>query len=176
VEIKDEELSELLERLAATDAMFKTPVSTIRDVSELTEASPKLVARILGEIRGPSDLEKLTERLDTYERRLKAVETRPPVNYSATPTKPPIKKTYPQPAIPVPKPLDVEKEKNWKKYRNWLEKEQAAEAYELQQNSTSPVKLWLAVVATLIFFACVIAINSQSGGSTRYPPPPFYNR
>ena len=64
--IKDEEIFELLERLAATEEMFKVPVSTIRDVAELTDASPNLIARLLGEIRGPGELEKIVGRLDEH--------------------------------------------------------------------------------------------------------------
>ena len=65
--IEDEEIFELLERLAATEEMFKAPVSTIRDVAELTEASPNLIARILGEIRGPGEFEKLVKRVEVLE-------------------------------------------------------------------------------------------------------------
>jgi hypothetical protein len=59
----------LLERLAATEEMFKTPVSTIRDVAELTDASPNLIARILGEMRGPGEFEKLVRRVEVLEGR-----------------------------------------------------------------------------------------------------------
>ena len=76
VPIKDDEIFELLERLAATEEMFKTPVSTIRDVAELTEASPNLIARILGEMRGPGELEKLQAQIKAYETRLRAVESK----------------------------------------------------------------------------------------------------
>ncbi len=74
VPIQDNEIFELLERLAATEEMFKTPVSTIRDVVELTEASPTLVARLLGEMRGPGELEQMVGRLDEHDRRLLEVE------------------------------------------------------------------------------------------------------
>ena len=73
VPIKDEEIFELLERLAATEEMFKTPVSTIGDVAELTEASPNLIARLLGEMRGPGELEKIVGRLDEHTALLKEV-------------------------------------------------------------------------------------------------------
>ena len=69
-QIKDDEIFELLERLAATEEMFKAPVSTIRDVAELTEASPNLIARILGEIRGPGEFEKLVGRVESHEMRI----------------------------------------------------------------------------------------------------------
>ena len=74
VPIKDDEIFELLERLAATEEMFKAPVSTIRDVAELTEASPTLIARVLGEMRGPGELEQMVGRLDEHDRRLLQVE------------------------------------------------------------------------------------------------------
>ncbi len=54
--------------------MFKTPVSTIRDVAELTEASPNLIARILGEMRGPGELEKIVGRIEMHENRLDSFE------------------------------------------------------------------------------------------------------
>ena len=54
--------------------MFKTPVSTIRDVAELTEASPNLIARILGDMRDPSKIEKLESELQVYDVRLREVE------------------------------------------------------------------------------------------------------
>ena len=68
VPIRDDEIFELLERLAATEEMFKAPVSTIRDVAELTEASPNLIARVLGEMRGPGEFEKLVSRVDNHDR------------------------------------------------------------------------------------------------------------
>ena len=74
VPIKDDEIFELLERLAATEEMFRAPVSTIRDVAELTEASPTLIARVLGEMRGPGELEQMVGRLDEHDRRLLEVE------------------------------------------------------------------------------------------------------
>ena len=76
VPIRDDEIFELLERLAATEDMFKTPVSTIRDVAELTDASPNLIARILGEMRGPGELEKIVHRLDEHEARLRITESK----------------------------------------------------------------------------------------------------
>ncbi len=54
--------------------MFKAPVSTIRDVAELTEASPNLIARILGEIRGPGEFEKLASTVDGYGQRISKIE------------------------------------------------------------------------------------------------------
>ena len=74
--IKDEEIFELLERLAATEEMFKAPVSTIRDVAELTEASPNLIARILGEIRGPGEFEKLVKRVDSHDDRFEKLQAK----------------------------------------------------------------------------------------------------
>lgn len=74
VPIRDDEIFELLERLAATEEMFKRPVSTIRDVAELTESSPTLIARVLGEMRGPGELEQMVGRLDEHDRRLLEVE------------------------------------------------------------------------------------------------------
>ena len=64
----------MLERLAATEDMFKQPVSTIRDVAELTDASPNLIARMLGEIRGPDEFEKLQSKMAAYDVRLRDVE------------------------------------------------------------------------------------------------------
>ena len=72
--IKDNEIFELLERLAATEEMFRTPVSTIRDVAELTDASPRLIARLLGEMRGPGELEKLVGQVGEHNSRLEVVE------------------------------------------------------------------------------------------------------
>ena len=74
VPIKDNEIYDLLERLAATEEMFKAQVSTIRDVAELTEASPDLIARLLGEMRGPGEYEKIIGRLDEHDARLREVE------------------------------------------------------------------------------------------------------
>ena len=74
VPIRDDEIFELLERLAATEEMFQQPVSTIRDVAELTEASPNLIARLLGEMRGPGELQQMVGRLDEHDRRLLDVE------------------------------------------------------------------------------------------------------
>ena len=76
VPIRDDEIFELLERLAATEEMFKTPVSTIRDVVELTEASPSLIARLLGEMRGPGEYEKLVGLIARHNNRLGNIETR----------------------------------------------------------------------------------------------------
>lgn len=56
--------------------MFKTPVSTIRDVAELTEAPPNLIARILGEMRGPAEFEKLYGLVVDHSRRLTDIELR----------------------------------------------------------------------------------------------------
>lgn len=75
VPIKDNEIFELLERLAATEEMFKTPVSTIRDVAELTDASPNLIARLLGEIRGSGELGAIIKRLDDHETRIRTAES-----------------------------------------------------------------------------------------------------
>jgi hypothetical protein len=54
--------------------MFKAPVSTISDVAELTEKKPSLIARVLGEMRGPGKLEKMVGRLDEHDRRLLNME------------------------------------------------------------------------------------------------------
>ncbi len=56
--------------------MFKTPVSTIRDVAELTEASPNLIARLLGEMRGPGEFEKIVGRLNTHDDRITEIENK----------------------------------------------------------------------------------------------------
>ena len=74
VPIRDDEIFELLERLAATEEMFKVTVSTIRDVAELTDASPTLIARILGDMRGTSEFEGLVNRVDSHEFRIQNVE------------------------------------------------------------------------------------------------------
>jgi hypothetical protein len=74
VPIKDDEIFELLERLAATEEMFKAPVSTIRDVAELTDASPNLIARLLGEMRGPGEYEKLLDGFVDHEERIRKLE------------------------------------------------------------------------------------------------------
>ncbi len=76
VQIKDDEIFELLERLAATEEMFKAPVSTIRDVAELTDAPPALIARILADIRGPDEYEKLHHQVQQHNHRLDSVEQR----------------------------------------------------------------------------------------------------
>ena len=76
VQIQDSEIAELLDRLAATDAMFATPVSTIGDVVELTDANPSVVARILDSMRGTTELEDLQARLNTTEEKLEMVEQR----------------------------------------------------------------------------------------------------
>ena len=55
--------------------MFKTPVSTIRDVAELTEVSPSLIARILGEMRGPDGIANLESKLREHETRIKSLES-----------------------------------------------------------------------------------------------------
>ena len=73
-QIKDDEIFELLDRLAATEEMFKTRVSTIRDVAELTDASPTLIARILGEMRGQDEFEKLHHQVQIHDSRLESVE------------------------------------------------------------------------------------------------------
>ena len=113
VPIKDDEIFELLERLAATEEMFKTPVSTIRDVAELTEASPNLIARILGEMRDPNKLEKLESRIDTYDARLKEVEKKlkvkvKPETIAPSPIVEPVAKPVPKPKVikkvELPKP------------------------------------------------------------------------
>ena len=115
VPIKDNEIFELLERLAATEEMFKTPVSTIRDVAELTDASPKLIARILGEMRDPNKIEKLESRIDTHEARLMEVEkklklkVKPAIAATAPIVKPviePAVKPKPIPKVKLPKPLE----------------------------------------------------------------------
>lgn len=53
---------------------FRTPVTTIRDVAELTETSPKTIARILADIRGPGEVERLDARIDDHEVRIRSVE------------------------------------------------------------------------------------------------------
>ena len=63
-------------RLAATEEMFKQPVSTIRDVAELTDASPTLIARLLGEMRGTSEFENLVSTVDRYGQRISKIEQR----------------------------------------------------------------------------------------------------
>ncbi|MBS1701631.1 MAG: hypothetical protein JST12_08215 [Armatimonadetes bacterium] len=109
-EIKDDELSELLERLAATEEMFKQPVSTIRDVAELTDISPLVIARILSDIRGPSEFERLHDRMDGYEKRLSAVERKP----VSTPP-------FLQPPVgPVVRPPKLKSDPDWERYRNWM--------------------------------------------------------
>ena len=72
--VQDNEIFELLERLAATEEMFRTPVSTIRDVAELTEASPNLIARILGDIRGAEENETLIEQIRVHDLRIAQAE------------------------------------------------------------------------------------------------------
>ncbi len=74
VPIMDNEIFELLGRLAATEEMFKQPVSTIRDVAELTDASPNLIARILGDMRGTSEFENLSSTVDGYGQRISKIE------------------------------------------------------------------------------------------------------
>lgn len=112
VQIRDDELSELLRRLAATEATFSTPVPTIRDVAELTEAPPKLIARILGEIRGPGDLEKLTERLDIHEQRLESIEKRPVT----------VNTYYVHPnVVKVQAEADQAQQRIWNTYLKWLD-------------------------------------------------------
>lgn len=74
VEIRPDELSTLLERLAATEAMYGEPASTIRDVAELTEASPNLIARLLADIRNDSELKELQRKVETHDGRIEAVE------------------------------------------------------------------------------------------------------
>ena len=54
--------------------MFKTPVSTIRDVAELTEASPNLIARILGEMRGTGEYENLVGYVSSQDVRISQTE------------------------------------------------------------------------------------------------------
>lgn len=76
ITIEDDELAELLERLAASDAMFAKPIATIADVSEVTDASPVVIARILSQMRGPGDIDGILNRLDAHEDRLQAVEER----------------------------------------------------------------------------------------------------
>ena len=56
--------------------MFKQPVSTIRDVAELTEAPPKLIARILADMRGPDEYERLDRQVQIHDERLDSVEQR----------------------------------------------------------------------------------------------------
>jgi hypothetical protein len=56
--------------------MFKAPVSTIRDVAELTDASPNLIARLLGEMRGTSEFENLVSTVDGYGQRISKIEQR----------------------------------------------------------------------------------------------------
>lgn len=80
VEIRPDELSTLLERLAATEAMYGEPASTIRDVAELTEASPNLIARLLADIRGDDEFRKLQQKVESHDNRIEAVEYR--VNHS----------------------------------------------------------------------------------------------
>lgn len=66
--VEPDELKELLSRLAATEAIFAEPQTTIRDVAEATDASPLLIGRILREMRGPDRIDLLEQRLDRFER------------------------------------------------------------------------------------------------------------
>lgn len=156
VEIKDEELSELLERLAATDAMFKTPVPTIRDVAELTESSPKLIARILGEIRGKDDFDHLSERLDAYERRLKVVEHRtstPPV------TSHPLWK--PHQAMVTDDPAN---DRIWETYRSWLDEQRSSTTYDIDTQKSETA--WIVSIMVLaIFFITILIVAGASVSS-----------
>ncbi len=51
-----------------------TPVSTIRDVAELTEASPSLIARLLDDIRGTDEFMNLVTQVKQHETRVGQVE------------------------------------------------------------------------------------------------------
>ncbi len=94
VEIRPDELAILLERLAATEAMFGEPASTIRDVAELTEASPNLIARLLTDIRGDDEFSKLQTKVESHEDRIVAVERK--VNQNQVVAPPILKSSYSQ--------------------------------------------------------------------------------
>jgi hypothetical protein len=74
VEIHADELGELLQRLSATDAMNASGASTIRDVAELTDANPQLIARILTDIRGTDTFENLSKLVNEHELRIRDIE------------------------------------------------------------------------------------------------------
>lgn len=87
VHVKDEEIAELLERLAAEDATFQKPITTVRDIAELTEVSPQVITRILVNMRGPRDDEQTALLLANHEHRIQSLERgKPHQTYWSNPT------------------------------------------------------------------------------------------
>ena len=161
----------MLERLAATEEMFRAPVSTIRDVAELTEASPNLIARILGEIRGPGELEKIVERIDIHEERLRAVEKK-----VSQPLAPPIPTNQPNVipySIPAPRKTEATRvranspansDEAWARYRKRIEVDQASDSFSLEARifGNTPLTIVTAIIAILICFGIVLSMADKS--------------
>lgn len=142
VEIRPNELSILLERLAATEIMFGEPASTIRDVAELTEASPNVIARILGEIRGVKDFNSIGYRLDDHESRLNQLEK------TRTVTPPPLIKPV------APKPTLHADAAKWQAYRlslEGLDTELTPEQQQRRQVATVIIAISIALFMLLMF-------------------------
>jgi hypothetical protein len=189
VPIKDEEIFELLERLAATEEMFKTPVSTIRDVAELTEASPNLIARILGEMRGPDEIEKLTNRVDLHEARLRWVESKIIAPATTNPAVPPVTDPQASAVPPVVQPQSLvwsnpkqdaptnsksqATEEDWDRYRKWISEEMKIDPYERERNSRRTQTTVGVVVIVLIILTWTAASVMESEASRRHLPPPY---
>jgi hypothetical protein len=182
IEIQDDELSELLERLAATDAIFQTPVTKVKDVAELTEAPPALIARILAEIRGIKDAGEIQRRLDEHAERLKIAESR--LNRLETPNtiNPPPKltpkvqhplwdATVPIPKEPATKSTSKETDEIWQRYKRRLD----SEVYEEQNNNLSRIIIILIATAIVLIFFVASWVDPPSS-SKNIPPLPNQGR
>lgn len=172
IEIRDDELHELLERLAATDAMFRDPVTTVRDVAEVTEASPQLIARILSDIRGPGVVERIDGRLDNHDARLTALERQrlsaavPPQRFV---TPPPVStvKVLPRKEFPIAPTRSRASDADWQRYREWLAVERSRQNSELGQFATKEIMTVAGVILAVIIIMCLIASANGSGQSWR---------
>lgn len=175
VEIRPNELSILLERLAATEAMFGEPASTIRDVAELTEASPNAIARILGEIRGVKDFNSIGRRLEDHELRLSQLER---FKEKAQVTPPPfIRQTTSKRTLnadntdwyTTPKPTLHADAAKWQAYRLSLEGLDTELTPEQQQRR----QVATIIIAISVALAMLIMFSGMSDSARHVSPPPI---
>ncbi|MBS1701633.1 MAG: hypothetical protein JST12_08225 [Armatimonadetes bacterium] len=130
--------------------MFRTPVTTIRDVAELTNISPKVIGRILADIRGPSDVEQLGARLDAYEQRLKNLE-----GMRYYPPAPMVGQTTYQPQMFVSP--DQAQVRIWETYQQFLERDR--QTYFNNTNHTfskvtfvGMLPIWIGLIILFVAF------------------------
>ncbi len=168
-QVHADELQEILARLAATDALFADPVTTIRDVAEVTDASPLLIGRILSQMRGPDEVAALKGRMDGFEARLRELEAVRQersmiptlLKNSGVGSFRPLSKQWD--GIKQPDYKDETFDESWSKVKEWYDSDCSAYAENFGVNQTRQVadQVVKAVLVILIALAIVLAVLNE---------------